>query len=112
MTTTYHIRSKATAILATIFLLPALVFFIIWLSVGLQGSGLNEEEKLSAYLGYFPGFMHNFKMIHIISVVCCLIAIVLAAKSFRKRLLSVRVLMLLTVLAAFLILLFDIYQMV
>ncbi|MEP6595759.1 MAG: hypothetical protein ABJA71_07415 [Ginsengibacter sp.] len=112
MSTTSHVPSKVTAVFAIVFLLPALLLFIMWSSIGLQGSGLNAAEKISKYLGYFPAFMQNFNTIHLISMVSCLTAIILAARSFRKRLVSVRVLMFLTVIAALFILLFDIYQIV
>ncbi len=112
MTTRSHVPSKVTAIIAMVFLLPPLILFIMWSSIGLQGSGLNAAEKISAYLNKFPAGLQNFNAIHIISIVCCLLATVFAARSFRKRLLSVRILMMLTVLVAMFILLFDIYQLV
>ena len=112
MTTTSHVSRRATAVFAIIFLLPALIFFMMWTSIGLHGSGLSSDEQISTYLGYFPKGFQNFRLIHIISIVCCVIAITLALRSFKKHLLSVRVLMMLTVVVALFILLFDIYQMV
>ncbi len=112
MTTTSHVSSKATAVIAMVFLLPALIFFIMWSSIGLQASGLNAKEKISSYLEKFPVFMQSLTTINIISIVCCLLAIVFAARSFKKHLLSVRVLMMLTVLVALFIILFDVYQLV
>ena len=112
MTTKSHVPSKVTAIIALVFLLPALILFIMWSSIGLQGSDLNAEEKISAYLAKFPSLIQNLYTIHIISIVCCLIAIGFAARSFRKHLLSIRILMMLTVLVAMFILLFDVYQIV
>ncbi|MEO6220734.1 MAG: hypothetical protein ABIO81_09930 [Ginsengibacter sp.] len=112
MTKTSHVPSKITAIIAIIFLIPPLVFFILWSCIGLHSSGLNAKEKISTYLEYFPGFLQNLNAIHIISISCCLIAIALAARSFKKHLLSMRILMLLTVVAAVFIILFDIYQIV
>ena len=111
MTTKSHVPSKVTAIIAMVFLLPALVLFIMWSSIGLQDSGLNAQEKISIYLAKFPVAMQNLSTIQIISIVCCLLAIVFAARSFRKHLLSIRILMMLTVLVAVFILLFDIFQM-
>lgn len=112
MTKTSHVPSKVTAVIAIVFLLPSLIFFIMWSSIGLQATGLNAKEKISAYLEKFPVFMQSITTINIISIVCCLLAIVFAARSFRKHLLSVRVLMMLTVLVAVFIILFDIYQLV
>jgi len=84
----------------------------MWSTIGLRVSGINDQEKMATYIGYFPGWLRNIRTIHLISIICCIMAIILAARSFSKNLLSVRVLMLLTVVAAFFILLFDIYQMV
>ncbi len=112
MSTTSHVPSKVTAIIAIVFLLPALLFFIMWSSIGLQGSGLNAEEKVSVYLAEFPSALQSLTTIHTISIVFCLLSIGFAARSFRKHLLSIRILMMLTVLVAVFILLFDFYQMV
>jgi hypothetical protein len=73
---------------------------------------MGEDEQTETYLSHFPGWLKDMDVIHGISLVCCVIAIILAARSFKKHLLSIRVLMLLTVLAAIFIILFDIYQMV
>ena len=112
MTKTSHVSRRITAVLAIVFLLPALIFFIMWSSIGLRFSGINEQDKMSTYIGYFPAWLRNITTIHIISIVCCVMAIVLASRSFSKDWLSVRVLMLLTVVAALFILLFDVYQMI
>ncbi len=111
MTTTSHVSSKLNAGIAGLLLLPALIFFIMWSSTGLRENDLNAQEKVSAYLGKFPGFMQNLTVINIISIVCCLLAIIFAARSFRKKSLSIRVLMMLTVFAALFIILFDVYQL-
>jgi hypothetical protein len=112
MSTKSHVPSKITAALAIIFLLPPLVLFIMWSSIGIKYSGLSQGDKTDVYIGYFSGWLKNINTIHIISIVCCLIAIILATRSFKKHLLSIRVLMLITVLVAIFILLFDISQMV
>jgi hypothetical protein len=112
MTKTNRVSRKTTAVLAIVFLLPALILFIMWSSIGLKVTGISQEEKLSTYLGYFPTWLQSIATLHTISIVCCLMAIIFATRSFSKHLLSVRVLMLLTVLVAVFILLFDIYQMV
>ena len=110
--TTSLVSRKVTAALAIVFLLPAFIFFIKWSSIGLHTTGITDEEKMSTFIGYFPGWLQNITTIHTISIVCCVIAIILAVRSFSKHLLSVKVLMLLTVVAAFFILLFNIYQMI
>jgi hypothetical protein len=112
MSTRSHVSRKITAALAILFLIPPLVLFILWSSIGLRYSGMGGNEQMDTYMSYFPGWLKDIGTIHVISIVCCVIAIILAARSFKKHLLSVRVLMLLTVLASIFIILFDIYQMV
>lgn len=112
MSTKPHIRRKTTAALAILFLLPALIFFIMWSSIGLRYSGINATDQMEIYLNGYPSWLRNIATIHTISIACCIIAITLAARSFKKHLLSIRVLMLLTVIVAIFIILFDIYQMV
>jgi hypothetical protein len=112
MSTRSHIRRKTTAVLAILFLLPAIIFFIMWSSIGLRYSGINEVDQMTIYLSNFPAWLSNVNTIHAISIICCVVTIMLAARSFKKHLLSIRVVMLFTVLAAIFIILFDIYQMV
>ncbi|HEU5364971.1 MAG TPA: hypothetical protein VFU62_05545 [Hanamia sp.] len=112
MSTKSHVPSKITAAIAIIFLLPPLIFFMMWSSLGLRFNDMSLSDKTDTFLGYFPGFLRNMNTIHAISIICCIVAIVLASRSFKKRLLSVRVLMLLTVLLAIFIIFFDIIQMI
>jgi hypothetical protein len=112
MSTKSHVTRKLTVALAIIFLLPPLIFFIMWSSIGIKYSGLSEGDQMDVYMSYFGGWLKNINVIHAISIVCCLIAIILAARSFKKHLLSIRVLMLITVLVSIFILLFDFSQMI
>jgi hypothetical protein len=112
MSTNSHVSRRWTAAFAILLLLPALILFIIWSSIGLRSSGIGEGQQLDTYMNYFPSWLQDMKILHGISIVSCILAIVLAARSFKKRLLSVRVLMLMTVLIAIFILLFDIYQII
>ncbi len=112
MSTSSHVSRRFTAVLAILFLLPALIFFIMWWSISLRYSGINESEQMDTFLGYFPQWLKSINIIHAVSIICCVVAVVLAARSFKKRLLSVRILMLLTVLIAIFIILFDISQLV
>lgn len=73
---------------------------------------MSDVDKMDTYLSYFPGWLQNITTIHIISIACCIAAIALASRSFKKHLLSVRVLMLMTSLVAIFIILFDIFQMI
>jgi len=112
MSTKSHVPSKITAAIAIIFLLPPLIFFMMWSSIGLRFTDMSMSDKTDTFLGYFPGFLKNLSAIQAISIVCCIIAIILASRSFKKHLLSIRVLMLLTVLLSIFIILFNIYQII
>lgn len=110
MTTHAHVSRRFTATLAIIFFLPALILFIIWSSIGLRFGEMNERDQIDTFLSYFPSWLQNFTTLHVISIVLCLVAIILAARSFKKHLLSVRVLMLLVVIGSIFLIIFDIFQ--
>jgi hypothetical protein len=112
MSTKSHVPGKVTAAIAIVFLLPPLIFFMMWSSIGLRYSDLSDSDKADTFLGYFPGFLKNITTIHIISLVCCIIAIILASRSFKKHLISLRLLMLITVLLAIFFILFNFTQMI
>lgn len=112
MSTQPHVSRKLTAVLAVIFLLPPLVLYFMWVSIGLKYNGIGDNEWMDTYLSYFPKWLSNINFIHAISIIFCVIAILLAARSFKKHLLWVRLLMLLTVVVSIFIILFDIYQLI
>ena len=112
MSTNNHVKKKVTATLSVLFLLPALVLFIMWTSIGVRFTDMNQVDKEETFLGYFSGFFKSIHVVDIVSIVLCMIAIILASRSFQKRLLSLRFLMLVTVLISIFIILFDISQLV
>jgi len=105
----HHTPKKFTAILAIIFLIPAIYIFGIWLNV-YRDPDASQAEKVSGFLGHFPSGM-NVNMINSVSMGFCLVAVILASISFKQRLLSQRIIMMLTVIVASLIILLDIFQM-
>lgn len=111
MSTKSHVSNRFTAVLAIIFILPALVLFAMWSTIGLRFSGLRRYEQIDYFMDYFPNWLQSMATIHAISIICCVIAITLAARSFKKKLLWVRVMMLMVVIVAIFIIMFDIYQM-
>jgi hypothetical protein len=111
MSTKSHVPGKVTAALSVVFLLPPLILFMMWISIGLRYSDMNSNEKTDTFLGYFGGLFKSLHVINLISIICCLVAIVLASRSFKKHLLSIRVLMLITVLVAIFLMMFDIFQL-
>ena len=112
MSTKSHVPGKITAAIAIVFLLPPLVFFMMWSSIGLRYSDISNSDKTDTFLGYFPAFLKNMTTVHVISLACCVIAIILASRSFKKHLISLRVLMLITVVLAIFFILFNFTQMI
>lgn len=112
MSTSSHVKKKVTGALSVLFLLPPLIMFIMWTSIGIRFSGMSDVDKQDTFLGYFSGLFKNLHVVNIVSIVFCLVAIVLASRSFQKRLLSLRLIMLITVLVAIFIIIFDISQLV
>jgi len=109
MTSTHKVPKKITAILAIVFLLPALYIFGLWINVFSQD--ISPVQKVTEFTEHFPSLMSDYKLIMYISMACCLTAIVLAAKSFKQRLLSLRIAMWLTVMIASLIFFLNIFQL-
>ncbi len=91
MSTNSHVKKKVTATLSMLFLFPALVFFIMWTSIGIRFTDMNEVDKEETFLGYFSGFFKSIHVVDIVSIVLCIIAIILASRSFQKRLLSLQI---------------------
>jgi hypothetical protein len=109
MSSTHKLPKKITAIAAIVFLLPALYIFGVWIRA--FGDDATTAQKIERFTAHFPGFIPGYKWIIYISLACCLASMVLAAKSFKQRLLSLRIAMWLTVMAAALIFFVDIFQL-
>jgi len=112
MSTKSHVPGKVTAALSIVFLVPPLILFIMWTSIGLRYSDMDNSDKIDAFLDYFSGLFKSIHVINVISIALCLVSIVLASKSFKKHLLSIRVLMLITVLVSIFLILFNITQLI
>ena len=84
----------------------------MWSSIGRRFPEMNKVDKEETFLGYFSGLFKSVHVVDIASIIFCLVAIILASRSFQKKLLSLRLLMLATVLIAIFIILFDISQLV
>jgi hypothetical protein len=110
MTKKSHATQKKNAMLAAFFLLPALLFTLLWLSVALRYSDLTRSAKIDYFLDYLGGGIDNAKIIFFISMAFCVAALTYASKGFKKNLLSFRIMVLIISLLSIFILLFDIYQ--
>lgn len=111
MSTKTRVKSKTSALLAALFLLPSLILLVIWISTGIGNSGMSEVGRQNEFLSYFPTWMQNFKALHLFSLVCCGIVLFFASGSFKKHSLWIRVSMMAIVMATILIILFDIIQL-
>jgi hypothetical protein len=111
MSTNNHLKKKVTAVISILFLLPALVMFMIWTSIGIRVPDLSDVDRQETFLNYFSGLFNNIHVVNIVSIILCLISIIFASGSFRKRLLPLRIIMLITVLVAIFIILFDVSQL-
>ena len=109
MTSTHQVPNKITAITAIILLLPALYIFGLWINIFSGDS--TPAQKIEEFTGRFPSFISSYKLIIYISIACCLAAMILAAKSFKQRLLILRIAMMLTVIIAALIFFVDVFQL-
>lgn len=112
MTKQAKVSRRFTATLAIIFFIPPLLLFIGYSGIGVTSGYMDRANKIEAFLSHFPGWMQNYTAINIFSIVFCVIAIALAARSYKKKLLSVRVIMLMVVLISIFIILFDISQLI
>ncbi len=111
MSIKHKVTGPLSIIFSLIFLIPPAIFFLRWTSLGRTSPELGYIEKVRIYMGYFP-WVRNINIIYIISIICCVIAMGFAARSFRHKAVAVRLFMFLIVLFAAVILLFDIYYLV
>ena len=107
-----HQNSLTTAIISIVVFLPALIIFALSASIGFQNGGISHANKMDIFSSYFPAWMNNFSLLHIISIILCIIAITFAARSFKKPLVWERVLMMLVTMASIIIILYDIVQLI
>lgn len=111
MSTNSHVKKKVTAVISILFLLPSIVLFMMWNSIGLRFPDMSDVDKQEAFLDYFSGLFKNIHVVNIVSIIFCLVSVIFASRSFQKRLLPLRIIMLITVLVAIFIILFDVSQL-
>jgi hypothetical protein len=112
MSTNSKVSTKSSAGLAVLFFLPAFILFLMWMTLGWRYGFMSEVEKKDNFLSSFPQWMQNFSAIHILSIIFCIVAISFAAGSFKKKVLSIRILMMVVVMFSIFIILFDIAQLI
>ena len=109
MTKTHKAPKKVIAVLAIVFLLPAVYIFAVWIKAFNQD--ITQAQKVVEFTDRFPSFIGSYNMVVYISMAFCIAAMILAAKSFKQPLLSLRIAMWLVVMAASLILFVDLFQL-
>ena len=109
MTSTHKVPKKASELAAIVFVLPAIYIFGVWLRV--FGADDTPAQKIENFTSHFPAAVPGYKWIMGFSLFCCLVSMVLAAKSFKQPLLSLRIAMWITVMVASLIFFVDIFQL-
>lgn len=111
MTKHKKISKRLTTILAVIFFIPPLALFISYSSISLKYGSVSRVDRIDALLDPFPSWMHNYSAWVTTALVMSIIAIIMASKSYKKRLLSTRVSMLMIVLISIFLVLFYISQL-
>ena len=109
-TKSHRTPRKVTAIAAIILVIPAIYIFCTWLSIYNGNPDMNESQIASLLANSFEWTGLSGAEINYISMIFCIAAGLLAAISFRQRRVGLRVMMMLTVIAAALIFLMDIVQ--
>jgi hypothetical protein len=109
MSSTHKVPKKITAILAIVFLIPAVYIFSLW-TVAFN-EDVSQSQRISLFTDHFPRFLNDYKSILCVSLACSLIAMVLAAKSFKQPIIALRIAMWITVIVAALIFFLDIFQL-
>lgn len=112
MSTKSKVSKKSSALLAVLFILPAFILFLMWATLGWRFGYLSDAEKQDSFLSSFPEWMQHFAAIHILSMIFCIVAINFASGSFKTKQVWERVIMMIIVMFAIFIILFDIAQLI
>lgn len=105
------ISRRLTATLAIICFLPPLLLFVAYAAVGIRYGTMSKNDRIATLLEPFPSWLQNYTAMTIISLILCIAAVALASRSYKKKLLSTRVLMLMVVLISIFLILFNISQL-
>ena len=107
---TNYAKKQMMAVLAIIFLLPALWITGTWIEVWNSHSELTSAARDSHFLEHFPSFMSTTAYVAVINFVCGIISLTLAARSFKQRSLFLRILTMITAMVAFLVLVLTFFM--
>lgn len=110
MSTKANVSVNSARVLSFVFFGIAFILFITWMIVGWIEGPVSLAQKKAVFLDKFPSWL-SFTAIHILSLVCCIIAIAFASRSFRKKDVMWRVIMMVIVMFSILIILFDVAQL-
>lgn len=108
MTSTHKIPKKIDAILAILFILPPLFIYITWVSVASDNN--SQVQNVKAFTDKFPEFISGVVPLALISIACCILALIFAAKSFKQPILFLRITSWLVVIIGAFLLFLNIFQ--
>jgi len=72
---------------------------------------MSRNDKIDSLMQPFPEWMQNYTAMVVASIILCIAVIALASRSYKKKLLSMKVIMLLLILASIFLILFYISQL-
>lgn len=108
MTSTHKIPKKLDAILAILFIIPPLYIYIIWVTVASDNN--SQIQNVKAFTDHFPRFVSDVVTLAIISIICCIVALIFAAKSFKQPILFLRITSWLVVIIGAFLLFLNLFQ--
>lgn len=103
---------KRTGILAIILLIPPLILFLGYVFAGFGDRFMSSNERIENLLGNLPPWAQNYSLLLVISIIFCIISMILASGSYKKKSLPSRIRMLVVILISLFLILFDIGQLV
>jgi len=108
MTSTHKLPKKIDAILAMLFIIPAIYIYIIWISVASDNT--TQVQNVKAFTDHFPKLISGVVPLAVISIVSCILALIFAAKSFKQPILFLRIAAWIIVIIGSFLLFLNIFQ--
>lgn len=108
MTSTHKIPKKIDAILAILFIIPPVYIYIIWITVASDNN--SQIQNVKAFTNHFPPIVSSIISLALISISCCILALIFAAKSFKQPLLLLRITSWVVVIIGSFLLFLNIFQ--
>lgn len=101
---------KKRVVLSVLFLLPPIIMFVAYVIVGIKYSYMSQADKVDTVLGFLPFSLRTTTFFFVVSTIFCLISMIIASKSHKKKSLSSRLKMISIVFVALFLILYNIGQ--